>query len=99
MSNEDTNWTDERYDDLTFKDKQKHLPDCPGDQCDLWGCSVPKPCERCGGCKQIASGEEGAPWSTWEALPPESKLAIELGVVYPIDCPDCVGSDKKATKS
>lgn len=48
-------------------------------------------CQRCDGCGRIASGEEGAPWTMWESLPPGSKAAVELGFVKPIPCPECGG--------
>ncbi len=49
-------------------------------------------CDRCDGCGKIASDDEGSPWSAWLALPPGSDLAVRLGVVRPIDCPDCGGA-------
>jgi hypothetical protein len=48
-------------------------------------------CLRCEDCGQIASGDEGAPWTYWQDLPPGSDLAVQLGVVRPIPCPDCRG--------
>lgn len=51
-------------------------------------------CERCAGCGQIADDEDGTPWSTWEALPQQSKAAINMGLVKPIPCPDCNGTGK-----
>lgn len=53
-------------------------------------------CNRCDGCGSIASGEEGAPWSRWTSLPSESQLAIRMGVVWPIPCPDCNGTGRAA---
>jgi len=49
-------------------------------------------CGRCDGCGRIASGEEGAPWTMWEALPPGVDIAVRMGIVKPIACPDCDGS-------
>lgn len=48
-------------------------------------------CDRCEGCGKVASGEEGAPWVRWLAIPPESRLAVTLGVVEPLPCPACGG--------
>ena len=48
-------------------------------------------CERCNGCGKIANDEEGTPWSYWESLPPENSLAIRIGVVKPLLCPECNG--------
>ena len=52
-------------------------------------------CRSCYGCGQIASGEEGAPWIMWEEMPEESKLAVLMGLVGPIPCPQCDGTGKK----
>ncbi len=46
-------------------------------------------CQRCRGCGQIANSDEGEPWVTWENLPEASKLAVRMGLVRPIPCPDC----------
>jgi hypothetical protein len=50
-------------------------------------------CNKCLSCKQLAGGDDDrSPWSAWEQLPEESKLAIRLGFVYPIPCDHCSGS-------
>lgn len=51
-------------------------------------------CPRCNGCKQIADGEEGAPWWTWAQLPPPSNMAVVMGIVKPIPCPACNGTGR-----
>ena len=38
----------------------------------------PEPCQRCGGCKQIANSDDGEPWTVWEELPPGSDLAAPV---------------------
>lgn len=48
-----------------------------------------KPCPRCEGCRQIANSDDGEPWTAWTSLPMESQLAVRLGFVQPIPCPDC----------
>jgi len=48
-----------------------------------------KVCPTCAGCGQIANDENGTPWIYWEQLPPQSKLAIRIGLVRPLPCPDC----------
>jgi len=53
-------------------------------------------CSRCDGCGEIATDDEGSPWSMWEALPPQAKLAETLGMVKPIACPVCGGTGKAA---
>lgn len=47
------------------------------------------PCPRCDGCGQIADTEDGEPWIAWTSLPPGSDLAVRLGQIRPIPCPDC----------
>jgi hypothetical protein len=50
-----------------------------------------KPCPRCLGCGQLANSDDREPWSAWEALPPGSDLAVQLGIVQPEDCDECHG--------
>ena len=49
-------------------------------------------CNRCEGCGKIASDEVGSPWSAWESLPPGSDVAVKMGLVRPLQCPDCGGT-------
>jgi len=49
-------------------------------------------CDRCAGCGKIANSDSGEPWTYWEELPEESKLAVRMGIVAPIRCPACGGS-------
>jgi hypothetical protein len=49
----------------------------------------PKKCMRCDGCGKIADSDEGEPWTAWEDLPPGSDIAVKMGIVKPIPCPDC----------
>jgi len=53
-------------------------------------------CSRCDGCGQIATDDDGSPWSFWVALPPEAKLAVAGGLVKPIPCPVCGGTGEAA---
>jgi len=53
-------------------------------------------CKRCEGCGKIANTEDGEPWTVWEKLPSPSNLAVQMGLVRPIPCPDCGGTGKKA---
>lgn len=48
-------------------------------------------CDRCEGSGQIANSDSGEPWPAWENLPPGSDVAVRLGIVKPIPCPDCGG--------
>lgn len=52
-------------------------------------------CRRCDGCGKIANSENGEPWTQWASLPPGSDLAVRMGIVAPIPCPDCCGDDKR----
>jgi hypothetical protein len=50
-------------------------------------------CQRCDGCGSIANSDSGEPWTQWERLPPGSDLAVRMGLVRPIPCPDCHSQD------
>jgi hypothetical protein len=52
-------------------------------------------CEKCDGCGQIANDEDGTPWKFWAELPYQSAIAIRLGLVSPIPCPECKGTGKR----
>ena len=49
-------------------------------------------CERCDGCGYIADDEDACPWKSWMDLPLCSAVAVTLGLVKPIDCPECKGT-------
>lgn len=51
-------------------------------------------CTTCDGCGRVANDEDMTPWSLWEAMPAASKLAINMGLVRPVTCPDCAGSGR-----
>lgn len=52
-------------------------------------------CSRCDGCGKIADSDSGEPWSAWLTLPVGSAVAVTMGIVKPIPCPDCGGTGKK----
>lgn len=54
----------------------------------------PKDCLKCHGEGRVANSDDMEPWSAWESLPPGSDLAVRMGIVQPIDCPDCKGAGK-----
>lgn len=56
----------------------------------------PDACPKCLGWKRVASGDEGASWKYWAELPAPSNLSVVLGLVYPIECPVCHGTGRKA---
>lgn len=67
-----------------------------------WMENLPKPgpddCRRCYGCGQVAGDDDGeSPLSVWEAMPPESAIALHMGIIQPRTCPDCDGSGKPPT--
>ena len=49
-------------------------------------------CNKCDGEGRIANTEEGEPWSLWANLPVKSAMALMMGLVRPIPCPDCGGT-------
>jgi len=49
-------------------------------------------CGRCCGCGKIADSDSGEAWTFWEELPPGSDIAVRLGIVKPIPCPECNGT-------
>ncbi|WP_458317128.1 hypothetical protein [Mycolicibacterium brisbanense] len=51
-------------------------------------------CQKCMGDGQIANDDEGSPWSAWANLPAGSDLAVRMGLVRPVECPDCNGTGK-----
>ena len=53
------------------------------------GPAVDEKCKRCNGCGQIASTEDGEPWTEWTSLPVNSAIALVMGLVYPLPCPEC----------
>lgn len=60
--------------------------------------TAPK-CPKCEGCGQIASGDDGAPWTFWANLPRGSDLAVQMGIVRPITCPTCGGAGRQKPRA
>lgn len=52
-------------------------------------------CERCLGWKRVDDGEQQS-WKYWEELPAQSRIAVTMGLVKPIICPDCNGTGVQA---
>ena len=52
-------------------------------------------CETCEGCGQIADDGSMTPWKVWLDMPMQSTIAIQMGWVKPIDCPDCKSNKKE----
>lgn len=62
------------------------------------GMSESKDCLRCNGCGQITNSSDGEAWTYWEQLPPESDIAVRMGIVKPVTCPTCGGTGKRSTE-
>ena len=54
-------------------------------------------CRLCEGWKRVNSEEELS-WKYWAQLPPGSDLAVQLGLVRPVECPRCKGTGIEPTK-
>jgi hypothetical protein len=46
-------------------------------------------CLKCRGCGLIANSKDREPWLDWTSLPLQSSLAVLLGIVRPVPCPEC----------
>lgn len=55
-------------------------------------------CQRCLGCGKVANTDDGESWLHWLNLPPGSDLAVRMGLVAPMPCPDCGGNGKAGTQ-
>ncbi len=51
-------------------------------------------CDKCGGCGQVADTDEQEPWTAWLDIPLKSSMAVVMGLVRPITCPQCKGTPK-----
>jgi len=52
-------------------------------------------CERCNGCGYIANSDDAEPWTYWAKLPLQSAIAVQMGLVKPVECPECKGTGNK----
>ena len=55
----------------------------------------PDDCPTCWGCGKVANDEDQSPWIVWAKMPLESAIAVQMGLVRPIECPDCKGAGKR----
>jgi hypothetical protein len=51
-------------------------------------------CPTCDGCGYVANDEDRTPWHLWEKLPPQAKMAIQMGLVRKLRCPACNGESE-----
>lgn len=56
-------------------------------------------CDRCAGCGYVANTPDAEPWKYWAELPTQSAVAISMGWVRPIECPECKGSGEGHSES
>lgn len=50
-------------------------------------------CGRCLGWKRVDNGEHQS-WKYWAELPEQSQVAVKLGFIKPVVCPDCNGTGR-----
>ena len=48
-------------------------------------------CTQCLGWKRVAE-ESGDSWKYWAELTPPSNIAVQMGLVKPVECPHCHGT-------
>jgi len=48
-------------------------------------------CQRCLGWKRVDDGD-GVSWKYWAELPAQSAIAVQMGLVKPVECPRCKGT-------
>ena len=48
-------------------------------------------CERCDGCGYVANTDDAEPWTCWANLPLKGATAVTMGLVGPVECPECKG--------
>jgi hypothetical protein len=54
----------------------------------------PDACSKCLGWKRVANDDDQTPWKYWAELPSPNNLSVQLGLVYPVTCPTCLGTGR-----
>jgi hypothetical protein len=49
-------------------------------------------CQQCLGWKRIANSDDQESWKYWAELPTQSAIAVQVGMVKPVECPRCHGT-------
>jgi DnaJ-class molecular chaperone len=49
-------------------------------------------CQQCLGWKRVANSDNQESWKYWAELPSQSAIAIQMGLVKPVECPRCHGT-------
>lgn len=58
---------------------------------------TPAECAGCWGCGRVADSDDAEPWSFWESLSSPSNMAVVMGLVHPVPCPECDGTGRAAS--
>lgn len=45
-------------------------------------------CHSCWGSGLVGNDEDKTPWPVWAAMPPANAVAVSLGIVRPVPCPE-----------
>jgi hypothetical protein len=62
------------------------------------GTPTTRDCLRCLGDGRIANTDDGEAWKYWLELPLQSAVAVTMGLVRPIPCPECGGTGQIAVR-
>lgn len=55
-------------------------------------------CQQCLGWKRVANTDGQESWMYWAELPTQAAIAIQIGLVKPIECPRCHGTGIEPTE-
>ena len=53
-------------------------------------------CDSCAGCGYVTDGESPEPFKYWLELPVQSAIALQMGLVKPVECFACKGTGNAA---
>lgn len=52
-------------------------------------------CYNCAGCGYVANNDDATPWKYWAELPMHSGIAVQMGLIKPVECPECKGTGEQ----